>query len=95
MTEGIDLAEDLARWQVLCKIPYPYLGDPQVARRMELDPGWYDWRTCLSVVQAYGRSVRSEDDFAVTYLLDADFPSYLRRQRERLPQWFLEAFQQD
>ncbi len=95
MTEGIDLAEDRARWQVLCKIPYPYLGDPQVARRMELDPGWYDWRTCLSVVQAYGRTVRSEDDYAVTYLLDADFPAYLRRQRSRLPAWFLEALQQE
>ena len=93
MTEGIDLAEDLARWQVLCKIPYPYLGDPQVARRMELDPGWYDWRTCLTVVQAYGRTVRSEDDFAVTYLLDADFPAYLRRQRGHFPDWFLEALQ--
>ncbi|HKI58357.1 MAG TPA: ATP-dependent DNA helicase [Trueperaceae bacterium] len=95
MTEGIDLAEDLARWQALCKIPYPYLGDPQVARRMELDPGWYDWRTCLTVVQAYGRTVRSEDDYAVTYLLDADFPGYLRRQRGRFPEWFLEALQPD
>lgn len=94
MTEGIDLPEDLSRWQVLCKIPYPYLGDPQVARRLELDPGWYDWRTCLSVVQAYGRSVRSEQDYAVTYLLDADFPAYLRRQRERLPEWFLEAIRE-
>ncbi len=93
MTEGIDLAQELSRWQVLCKIPYPYLGDPQVARRMEADRGWYDWRTCLSVVQAYGRSVRSEDDYAVTYLLDADFPKFLRRQRERLPAWFLEAVQ--
>src|SRR5690606_22861138 len=59
MTEGIDLADDLARWQVLCKVPYPYLGDKQVGARMERDRDWYDWRTCLSVVQAYGRSVRS------------------------------------
>lgn len=91
MTEGIDLANELSRWQVICKIPYPYLGDPQVALRRDLDPAWYDWRTCLTVVQAYGRSVRSRDDFAVTYLLDADFPAFLRRQRARLPEWFLEA----
>ena len=91
MTEGIDLAGELSRWQIICKIPYPYLGDPQVSRRRELDPAWYDWRTCLTVVQAYGRSVRSRDDFAVTYLLDADFPSFLKRQRSRLPAWFLEA----
>ena len=93
MTEGIDLAHELSRWQVICKIPYPYLGDPQVARRRERDAAWYDWRTCLKIVQAYGRSVRSEDDYAVTYLLDADFPGFLRRQRGRFPEWFLEAIE--
>lgn len=91
MTEGVDLVDDLSRWQVICKIPYPYLGDPQVKRRKRLDPSWYDWRTALTVVQAYGRSVRSADDFAVTYVLDADFGSFLKRQRKRLPAWFLEA----
>ena len=91
MTEGIDLADDLARWQVLCKVPYPFLGDRQVAARMERDRDWYDWRTCLSVVQAYGRSVRSAEDHAVTYLLDADFPAFIRRQQRRLPEWFMEA----
>ena len=93
MTEGIDLAGDLSRWQVICKIPYPYLGDPQVARRKSLDPAWYDWHTTLTVVQAYGRSVRSEDDHAVTYLLDADFPSFVKRQKRRLPLWFVDALQ--
>jgi ATP-dependent DNA helicase DinG len=91
MTEGLDLVDDLARFQVICKLPYPYLGDPQIAARRERDPHWYDWRTCLTLVQAYGRAVRSEHDHAVTYLLDADAPAFLRRQRERLPPWFLEA----
>lgn len=91
MTEGIDLADDLSRWQVICKIPYPYLGDPQIARRKALDPAWYEWRTCLTVVQAYGRSVRSRDDYAVTYLLDADFPAFVKRHKRRLPPWFLAA----
>jgi Rad3-related DNA helicase len=36
MTEGLDLVDDLARWQVICKLPYPYLGDPQVAARRVL-----------------------------------------------------------
>lgn len=91
MTEGLDLADDLARWQVICKLPYPYLGDPQVAARRARDPGWYAWRTSLTLVQAYGRAVRSRDDHAVTYLLDADAPSFLRRHHERLPGWFVEA----
>jgi Rad3-related DNA helicase len=94
MTEGIDLADDLSRWQVICKIPYPYLGDPQVARRKDIDPAWYDWKTCLTIVQAYGRSVRSKDDYALTYVLDADFPGFIKRQQRRLPEWFLEAIQE-
>ncbi len=95
MTEGIDLAGDAARWQAICKVPYPYLGDPQVAARQAIDPDWYAWRTCLTVVQAYGRSVRGPDDRAVTYLLDAAFPALLRRQRARLPDWFLDAVQEE
>jgi ATP-dependent DNA helicase DinG len=91
MTEGIDLADDLSRWQVICKIPYPYLGDPQVARRKDIDAAWYDWKTCLTVVQSYGRSIRSSDDYAVTYVLDADFSTFVKRQQKRLPGWFLEA----
>jgi ATP-dependent DNA helicase DinG len=91
MTEGLDLVDDLARFQIICKLPYPYLGDPQVAARRARDPHWYDWRTCLTLVQAYGRAVRSEHDHAVTYLLDADAPAFLQRQRARLPEWFLEA----
>jgi len=91
MTEGLDLVDDLARWQVICKLPYPYLGDAQVAARRARDPGWYAWRTSLTLVQAYGRAVRSRDDHAVTYLLDADAPAFLARERERLPAWFVEA----
>jgi ATP-dependent DNA helicase DinG len=91
MTEGIDLHGDLARWQVIVKVPYPYLGDPQVAARRALDPAWYEWRTALRLVQAYGRAVRSADDHAVTYVLDALFASWVGRQRDRLPRWFLEA----
>lgn len=93
MTEGIDLVDDLSRWQIICKVPYPYLGDPQVAKRKALDPSWYGWRTALTVVQAYGRSIRSKDDFANTYILDADFQTFVKRQKKSLPEWFLDALQ--
>ena len=44
----------------------------------------------------YGRSVRSEDDHAVTYLLDATFPAFLARYSHLLPAWFHAAtIQQD
>ena len=91
MTEGLDFAGELARWQVLCKVPFPFLGDPQIKKRTERDQGWYEWLTSLRIVQAYGRAVRSEDDYATTYLLDHGFPKFLRRVRGTLPEWFTEA----
>jgi ATP-dependent DNA helicase DinG len=91
MTEGVDLADDQARWQVIVKVPYPYLGDPQVNARRQNDPAWYEWRTALRIVQAYGRAVRSAEDHATTYVLDSMFPMWVSRQQKRLPKWFLEA----
>ncbi len=91
MTEGVNLAGDDARFQVLCKVPWPYLGDAQVKARKEREPEWYAWQAAVRLVQAYGRSVRSEDDHAVTYLLDATFPAFIKRQAHLLPVWFHEA----
>lgn len=88
MEEGIDLKDDLSRFQILCKVPYPSLGDAQIKRRMELDPSYYQFLTILTIVQAYGRSVRNENDYAKTYILDSD---YRRLSRARLPEWFAEA----
>ena len=35
MTEGVDLHGDLSRFQIVCKIPYPYLGDKLVRKKDE------------------------------------------------------------
>ena len=94
MTEGVDLADDQARFQIIVKVPYPYLGDPQINARRLTDPAWYEWRTALRIVQAYGRAVRSSEDHATTYILDSMFPMWVSRQQKRLPKWFLEAIAQ-
>ena len=73
MTEGVDLKGDLSRFQVICKIPYPYLGDQIVRKRMYKHKDWYGLQTAKSIVQSCGRSVRSNTDTAVTYILDSDW----------------------
>lgn len=82
--EGIDFPYDEARWQILCKMPYPYLGDAQVRARnnMDMEAGTTDWGWCnrqvaLTLSQMYGRTNRAVDDFSVTYLLDSDINRYL------------------
>ena len=91
MTEGVDLKDDLARWEIIIKIPYLYIGDKQVARRMKVDPDWYNWQTCLTLVQSYGRIFRSEHDWGTAYIFDSGARSFIKRNQAILPDWFLEA----
>ena len=91
MTEGVDLKDDYSRFQIICKIPYPFLGDKQISERKKVDPSWYAWKTCLAIVQSYGRSIRSEKDWAKTYILDESFKWFIKQNSNRLPSWFLKA----
>jgi len=92
MHEGLDLKDELSRFQIIVKMPYPPIkGNPQLEARMQDSQEYYDWLTALKLVQATGRSVRSETDWAHTYILDADFEWFLRKARGILPKWFKEA----
>jgi len=79
MTEGVDLKGDASRFQIICKVPYPYLGDKLIRKRMNSIKGWYELQTAKSIVQSAGRSIRSETDHAVTYILDGDFERFLKK----------------
>jgi len=91
MTEGVDLKDDLSRFQVIVKVPYPYLGDKVVQARMKKSPDWIGWKTLLTLIQAYGRSTRSETDHSATYILDGAFDGLVSRYKKSLPKWFTEA----
>jgi ATP-dependent DNA helicase DinG len=91
--EGLDLYDDLSRFQVIAKMPFASLGDKRVKRRMETDAGWYGLHTAQKLIQSAGRSIRSESDFATTYILDHAFESFFRRSGHLLPEYFQESLQ--
>jgi len=91
LTEGIDLSEDLSRFQIIAKLPFKNLGDPIVQARMNSIDGWYACCTARSIMQASGRSVRSEKDRAVTYILDECFYNFLARHGTLFPKSFVNA----
>lgn len=93
MHEGLDLKDDLGRFQFICKVPYPSKADPQIAARMEISNAYYTWRTATKLVQSYGRIHRHDTDHGVTYVLDADFQRFVQSSEGMLPDWFLEAIQ--
>lgn len=89
LTTGTDLKDDLSRFQVIVKLPFLSLADPRVAKKVELDNDWYVAEMLRVVVQAAGRSTRSEDDWSLTYVLDSAFYSYIVKYQKWLPKSFL------
>jgi ATP-dependent DNA helicase DinG len=72
MFEGVDLPGDLSRFQILVKAPFPSLGDKRMKFILDHHPDLYNAITIMKIIQGAGRSVRSKDDYAVTYILDAN-----------------------
>lgn len=92
MHEGVDLYQDLSRFQIICKVPFANcFDDLQLKRRVELDRRYYVWTTAIKLLQSYGRSIRSEDDYADTFILDESIIKFLKDADTMLPSWFLEA----
>ena len=88
MMEGVDLYDDLSRFQIMCKVPFPYLGDLVVQKRMERNKQWYSYMTVKSVIQSLGRSIRNESDFAMSYILDSDWERFYRMNSKMFPNDF-------
>jgi Rad3-related DNA helicase len=91
MTEGVDLADDASRFQVLCKVPFPYLGDKVIQLRKAKNPGWYACQTARTIIQAFGRSIRNEKDHATSYILDTDWERFFRSSSSMFPKEFTDA----
>ncbi len=88
---GLDLKDHLSRFQIITKVPYPNIADKWTSEKRKINKEWYYWQTALRLVQAYGRSIRSKDDWAKTYVLDSAFNYFVKVNHNILPKWFLSA----
>jgi Rad3-related DNA helicase len=74
MERGVSLDDDLARFVVVAKAPFPYLGDSQVSARLygygSAGEFWYRATTAQTLEQQTGRGVRSERDYCKVYIID-------------------------
>jgi ATP-dependent DNA helicase DinG len=91
MAQGIDLKDDLGRFQVILKMPYPSLASKVNKTRFENNPKWYSWATILDLVQSYGRIIRSDMDYGDTIILDECFSDIMRNSSNLLPKYFTDA----
>lgn len=90
---GLDAPHDGCRFQVILKLPFPDKSDPvrvaQAKSGIGKELAIYD--TAASLIQAYGRAMRAEDDWGITYLLDESWGWFRKSARKFLPSWFTEA----
>lgn len=90
---GVDLPDDQIRGQIILKLPTPDLSHPVIAARREERPETYDLAIAATIIQAYGRAMRSPDDWGETVMLDSNFGWFYKRNAHLFPGWFREAVQ--
>lgn len=93
VTEGLDLKGDLGRFNIVAKLPFPFLGDAWIKRRMEISNQWYTQRTLIDLMQACGRTTRSNTDSSTFYILDSSWYHLLQTSRKFIPDWWMENYQ--
>ena len=89
--EGIDLVDDLCRFIIISKIPFPDLSDKQISEKKKRDNEWYIWNAVGKLIQMAGRGVRHKDDWCHTYILDGNFMFVFKKYGYLFPRWFTDA----
>lgn len=93
LVEGLSLNDDLCRFQIIMKIPYPSLADKFISAKQQFNPTWYSETTAISMLQGVGRGVRNEKDWCVTFILDGCFNNLLNSVRNMFPKEFIDRIQ--
>lgn len=89
---GVDLKDDLARFQIIIKAAFLPLGDDRIKKMFDIDKQWYTNKMLSNFIQQCGRGIRGKDDHCVTYVLDATIFDAIIRNKNKLPKYFLERF---
>ncbi len=89
MTEGLNLKDDLCRYQIYLKIGFPNTQDKRVAKRLELGHwGWYYMQAIEDIEQSAGRATRSKDDYSEMFIYDASFATMFTKYGKYMKPWF-------
>lgn len=91
MMNGVDLKDDLSRFQIILKMPYPNIKSNKIKKRQKDNKDWYNWKTVVDLIQSYGRSIRSADDWAETFILDESLSNIMMYNYKYLPNYFTDA----
>ncbi len=92
---GLSLKDDMARFGICPKMPFPNIKDKAISQRLygsgTKGKKWYNAETGQSVLQQSGRHVRSHTDYGDMWILDSCF----NRVKKTLPAWYVDEIIQD
>ena len=92
MSHGVDLRDNLARFQIIVKAPYLPTKDKRIEKLMKADFHWYSNKMLCSLIQSCGRGVRSHKDHCITYILDGAIVESIVNNKHKLPKYFIDRF---
>lgn len=95
MERGLSLDDDACRVIVVCRVPYPYQGDPRVQARQK-QGSWYVQsaiETIAALVQMTMRGMRHAEDSCTSYVLDSQLEKIRTHglYEKYWPKWWAEA----
>lgn len=90
LVEGIDLPDDLCRFIIIMKVPWPNMADNLTKKKMELFPKWFEDHTSKMIIQGIGRGNRHKNDWCVTYIMDNCFGKLYKHTFDEYPKEFNE-----
>ena len=93
VSTGVSFDHDKSRFQIISKVPFPSLNSQKNKLRMKMNPNWYALKTCQSLCQMAGRSIRSKTDHADTIIIDGSFGDVLKHNSHFIPKWIQESIQ--
>lgn len=83
--EGIDFPDEMCRFIIIMKMPYPSLGDEFTKAKMNIYKGWYESHTSNIIIQGIGRGVRNKTDWCRTFILDGNFIRLYNTTKSQYP----------
>jgi ATP-dependent DNA helicase DinG len=90
--QGVDLKDDLSRFQIIAKAPYPNYTEKWVESKMARYPLWFSSQTITKILQGFGRSIRSKQDWAATYVVDSAVQPLLNNSKNLVPKSYYDVF---
>ena len=92
MSHGVDLKDDLARFQIIVKAPYLPTKDKRIEKLMKDDFNWYMNKMLCSLFSRAGEVLDQKRTTVLHIFLDGAIVESVVNNKHKLPKYFIDRF---